>query len=118
MTLRRVSVWALAVVLTVEFCIAGLAKFAASADWARMFLQWGYPAWCRPVVGVAEIIGGIALLVPAARRWACLVLLCIMIGAGATRFLNGPPSQVVLPVALGVMLGLLGWTSRRADRSR
>ena len=118
MTLKRAGVWALAVILTLEFVVAGLAKYAASAVWARLFLQWGYPAWCRPVVGAAEIICGAALLVPVTRRYAGVVLIAIMFGAAVTRVLNGPPSQAILPVALGAMVGLLLWLSPATSSSK
>jgi putative oxidoreductase len=117
MTLKRLSVWVLAALLSLEFCLAGLAKFGASSDWPRMFLQWGFPAWCRPVVGAAEVVCGLALLVPRARKWACLALLCIMVGATATRLVHGEPRGMILPVVLSALVGLLGWFSVTAHRA-
>jgi uncharacterized membrane protein YphA (DoxX/SURF4 family) len=119
MNLKRVAVSVLAALLGIEFCIAGLATFAASSDWPRMFLQWGFPAWFRPVVGAAEVVCGLALCVTRVRPWACSVLLCIMAGAAATHVLHGEPRRMILPVVLFALVGLLGWgsvTPRRRSR--
>jgi uncharacterized membrane protein YphA (DoxX/SURF4 family) len=120
MNLKRLGVLVLAALLAVEFCIAGLSKFGASSDWPRMFLQWGFPAWFRPIVGVAEVLGGAALFVTRARPWACSALLCIMAGAATTHLVHGEPRRMILPVVLCALLGLLGWGSvalRRPNRA-
>ena len=108
MKVKRLGVWALTAVLGIEFCVAGLAKFVPSSAWPRMFLQWGFPPWVRPVIGVTEVVCGVALFVPRARRPACAVLLCIMAGAAVTHLVHGELGRLLLPVALAVMLGLLG----------
>ncbi len=108
MTLKRLGVWVLTALVGIEFCVAGLAKFVPSSAWPRMFLQWGFPPWVRPVIGVTEVVCGVALFVPRARRPACAVLLCVMAGAAVTHLVHGEPRRVILPVVLSVMLGLLG----------
>lgn len=113
MNLKRLGVWVLAALLGIEFCLAGFSKFMASSEWPRMFLQWGFPPWFRPVVGIAEILCGVALLVARARRWACAALLCIMVGAAATHLLHEDPRRAILPVVLFALVGLLGWATPR-----
>jgi putative oxidoreductase len=111
MNLKRLGVWVLAGLLGIEFCVAGLSKFGASSDWPRMFFQWGFPAWFRPVIGAAEVFCGLALFVPRVRPWACSALLCIMAGATATHLVHGEPRRMILPVVLCAFVGLLGWVS-------
>jgi len=109
MNVKRLGVRVLTALLGIEFCIAGLSKFGASSGWPRMFLQWGFPPWFRPVVGVTEVLCGVALFVARARLAACAGLLCIMAGAAATHLIHGEPRRVILPVVLSALLGLLGW---------
>jgi uncharacterized membrane protein YphA (DoxX/SURF4 family) len=116
MKAKRLAVWVLTAMLGIEFCLAGLTKFGASSAWPRMFLQWGFPPWFRPVVAVTEILCGVALFVPRARRPACAVLLSIMAGAAATHLTHGEPRRVILNVVLSGLLVLLGWCSAAIQR--
>lgn len=111
MNLKRLGVWMLAALLSIEFCLAGMSKFGASSNWPHMFLQWGFPVWFRPIVGVAEVLCGGALLVARVRPLACSALLCIMAGAAATHLVHGEARRLLLPVVLGALLGLLRWGS-------
>src|SRR2546425_998126 len=107
MNFKRVAVWVLALVLAVEFTLAGASKLTPSSAWSRMFLEWGYPSWFRFLVGATEVVSGLALLVPRARLWACGVLLAVMAGAAATHLVHEQPRRVILNVALSALLGLL-----------
>jgi len=117
MNLKRAAIWIVAVLLAVEFTLAGALKFSPSSAWVRMLLAWGYPSWFRIAVGATEIIGGLALLVPRARLWACGVLLALMAGAAATHLLHGEPRRVILNAAIAALLGLLMLVRLRGSRS-
>ena len=107
MRLKRVAVWIVALLLAVEFTVAGASKFLPASGWSRMFAGWGFPSWSRLLIGATEVTCALALLVPRARLWACGVLLAIMAGAAATHLLHGEPRRVILNVALSALLGLL-----------
>lgn len=115
---RRLGVWVLTALLSLEFCLAGLSKFGVASDWSRMFAQWGFPAWFRPVVGVAEVLGGSALWVARVRPLACTALLCIMAGAAATHLIHGETRRLMLPAVLSALLGLLWWGSVKLGQVR
>jgi putative oxidoreductase len=104
MKLKRIATWALAVVLALEFCLAGAAKFPASSGWIRMFAAWGYPSWARQAIGAIEVLCGIALLVPRARRPACAALLAVMAGAAVTHLTHGEPRRIVFNILLAALL--------------
>ena len=42
---------------------------------------WGYPAWFRTFIGVAEIGGGLLLVLPRTAPYAAAALITIMLGA-------------------------------------
>jgi len=113
MTIKRAGVWVLVVLLAAEFIAAGARKFAPGSSWSHMFLAWGYPPWFRFVVGAVEVLSGLALFVPQARRGAIGVLLAIMAGAVATHLLHGEPRRLILNAILCLLLGLLFLLQRR-----
>ncbi len=114
MDVKRLGMRLLTTLLGVEFCLTGLSKFRPSSAWPRMFSQWGFPPWFLPVVGVTEVLCGVALFAPRTRRPACVVLLGLMAGAITTHLVHGEPRRLILPVVLSALLGLLGWRSVRS----
>lgn len=108
-TVLRALVWTITILLALVFVMVGFSKFAgqSSVRWAERFLHWGYPAALRYVVGALEIIGGIALALPAATRPAAGALMVIMAGACYTHLSHGEPLRIVPALVLGAFLILL-----------
>ena len=86
--LGRVALWVCQAALALMFLGAGGAKFVRPM-WPRMFERWGYPDHFYLIVGAVEVAAGLALLVPQLASPASLVLIVIMIGAGATHAMHG-----------------------------
>src|SRR5438270_11898094 len=108
MNAKRTGLWILVIALAAEFTIAGISKFGDHSVWARMFSAWGFPYWLRPLVGSIEVGCGVGLLVPRARRWACLPLLCVMSGAILTQLIYGGAGRSILPLVLFLLLAFIG----------
>jgi uncharacterized membrane protein YphA (DoxX/SURF4 family) len=66
------------------------------------FMQIG---WLMPLVGIAEIIGGILMIIPKTRALGAIVCLPVMIGILLTNIYQAPSG---LPLVL-VMLAILVW---------
>jgi|SRR6476469_2942973 len=66
------------------------------------FMQIG---WLMPLVGIAEIIGGILMIIPKTRALGAIVCLPVMIGILLTNIYHAPSG---LPLVL-VMLAILVW---------
>ncbi len=62
-------------------------------------------AWLMPLVGFAEVLGGLLLLFPRTRALGVLVVLPVMTGVLLTHIFVAPEG---LPVAL-VIWAILGW---------
>ena len=72
-------VWALSVLLACVFLLAGIPKITGSAPiWLQAAAMRGFPAWLRIVVGVVEVISGVALLIPGVAIYAALGLAVLM----------------------------------------
>ena len=107
---RNVIAWVLQIVLALAFIKAGYDKFANLDRTVGFFSGMGLPGWMAHVIGGAEILGGIGLLIPATVRPAALGLVLVMAGAlvmHATKIpggIGGGGFALVLLVGLGVLL--------------
>jgi putative oxidoreductase len=102
-------VWALSVLLTCVFLLAGIPKITGSAPlWLQAAAMRGFPAWIRVVVGVVEVVSAIALLIPGVAIYAALGLALLMIPAAITQQMSGEPG-VAIPLVLLVLLLTVAW---------
>src|SRR5213592_4448394 len=82
---RGLAIWIATILLALVFVLVGSSKLAgpSAVRWAARF------------VGMLEIVAGIALLVPRARRPAAAVIVATMIGALMTHLVHGEFSRVI-----------------------
>ena len=99
---RKVS-WILSIFLAFVFAAIGTSKLVgpSSVHWAQRFLRWGYPTGSHYVIGILEIVAGIAIVIPRWRKMAAATLMIIMAGALCTHVLHGEWARVIPPVFLG-----------------
>lgn len=88
----------------VVFVLAGLVKFIKPEAQKEMFSP--YPDFFMPLIGLLEIIGGLALLGNRLVRWAALGLAVIMVGAVITQFMIGGGPKAI-PAIVFLVLTLL-----------
>jgi uncharacterized membrane protein YphA (DoxX/SURF4 family) len=116
MTIRlpRAAVWTCAVVLGAVFVLIGLSKVTgpSAVRWGERFAQWGYPGSTRHLIGLAEMLGGLSLLIPISRRAGAAILAVIMMGALVTHAVSGEFPRLIPPLVLGG-LALLLYASRK-----
>jgi putative oxidoreductase len=101
--LPKAVIWACAIFLAVAFVISGFLKLEGSSAirWSERFVHWGYPANAHYVVGLLEIAGGLAVLIPKWRRAAAGILVALMIGALVTHAVNAELPRLIPPLVLG-----------------
>ena len=76
-----VIVWLLSAFEALSMVGVGVAKFMNWTQWSGWFEGWGYGAWFTAVIGVAEILGGIGVLIPRLAAYAASGLVVVMAGA-------------------------------------
>ncbi len=103
--------WIVAVLLAITFVGSGLPKLMGAAGMGARFEAWGYPAAFSYVVGLAELAGGILVLVPRFARGGSLLLSLVMAGAVFTHLRTGIGSPT-FAAALLVMSAALVWLTR------
>lgn len=80
-SVRNIIAWILQVILAILFIKAGFDKLSNLDGTTKMFVGLGLPSVLAVVVGGAELLGGIGLLIPRTVRPAAIGLIIIMIGA-------------------------------------
>lgn len=110
---KTIAVWVLSALLTLLFLFAGGQKILGAAEPTEHFAQWGYPTWFRVLIGLIEVGGGLALLVPSVAFYAAGALGAVMIGAIYTHLTRAAPGIPVPIVCLLVLVFIA--LSRRAD---
>ncbi len=101
---KNAALWALKVVLAAVFLLFGIQKLLGGTTWVQLFAMAGYPEWFRTVVGIIEVVGGIALLIPGLAAYAAIALAVVMFGATFTQLVSGGGWDALASLALLVAL--------------
>ncbi len=99
-----ISVWLAVLATSAVFIAAALAKL--DGGWIGRFEEWGYRPNFAVAIGVLELIGAVALLIPWTSAWAALGLMVIMFGALWTHVSEADWISASVPASL---IGLLGF---------
>ena len=119
-SVRNIIAWILQALLAASFIWGGSQKLLHLDSTMGMFGQLGLPGWFGGFIGVAELLGGIGLLVPRTVRPAAMGLIIIMIGAifmHATKIPGGLANGVPAIVSLLLLVVVLVLRSRTAART-
>jgi len=115
-TTARRSVWTLQILLAAFFLVAAAGpKLVGQAYAVEIFDAIGIGQWFRLFVGLVELAGAIALLIPRLAGLAALGLVATMVGAAFTQLLVlGTPVLALTPLLLCALNGVVAWV-RRAE---
>lgn len=111
-------VWAISIVAAAMFLIAGLPKiFGLPAIGLQAAAMTDFPGWIRVIVGIVEVAGAIALLVPSTATFASLALAVLMIPAALTQYALRQPG-IWVPLLMLALLVAAAWrrNAARVDR--
>jgi ubiquinone/menaquinone biosynthesis C-methylase UbiE/uncharacterized membrane protein YphA (DoxX/SURF4 family) len=113
MVATHVASWLVRIMLALVFTGAALFKLSAASDAVQTFETLGVGQGARVLVGVAELLGAVGLLVPPLATPAALGLAGIMVGAVASHLLVLGPSAAPAFVCLVACL-FVAWQERSA----
>lgn len=104
-----IVIWILSVLLAAVFATTGVSKLVGVEPIGLQAASMvGFPQWIRVVVGIVELAGATALLIPPIASIAAALLALLMIPATITQWISGEPG-VFVPVLLLVLLLLVAW---------
>ncbi len=116
------GLWGVQVLLALTFLGAGLMKIVKTAEQLAASQAWVphfSPLMVRGI-GVLEVLGAIALIVPSASRimpkltvYAAIGLALLMLGAAGTHVMIGEGAMAVAPLILAVLCVLVAWGRTR-----
>jgi uncharacterized membrane protein YphA (DoxX/SURF4 family) len=112
---------ALSWLLALSFVVGAVTKFLPGDSffgppYSEKFVDWGYPAWFRFVVGSGEFLGAVLLVLLRRRFLGAALLGVILIGAVVTHIANQDPltESVAAPVVLA-LTGMVASATRPRD---
>ena len=120
-----VTLWVIQVLLAALFLFAGGVKLVLPLEALKGPVE--FPGLFLRFIGVAEVLGGLGLVLPGLLRirteltpLAAAGLTIIMIGATATVMSTGDLAPGLFPLAVGVLTAFVAygrWRMEQADRS-
>jgi uncharacterized membrane protein YphA (DoxX/SURF4 family) len=95
---------ALASVLGVAHLVFGVTKLVAIPTLVEQFRAWQLPPWMMTFVGVAQVLGGVGLLIRNLRLPSSFAMGLVMIGATVTVLATGREAfNAPLTIALALL---------------
>ncbi|SMF29178.1 DoxX family protein [Streptomyces sp. Amel2xC10] len=112
----RIALRSVQVLLALFFAFASaLPKLVAHPSAAESFERIGWGSGGMYVVGVLELAGAIALLVPVLQSVAATALVGLMVGAFVVQVTVFDGENAATPLVLLVPLALIAWARRSAN---
>ena len=114
----KIVLWILQVLLAVAFIAAGAMKLAQPLDALAVSLPWtaDVPGALVRFIGVAEVLGGLGLVLPAATRIlprltpiAAAALAIDMVLATLFHLVRGEAMMAPITLLLAVLLAFVAW---------
>lgn len=114
----RVAGTVLRSLLAAVFLVAGAMKLAGTEFEVSGFRRFEYDLWLMYAVGVAQVLGGAALLFRGYAALGAGLLALIMVGAVASHLRAGDPPAMALPaLILFLLLAFVAYAQRRRLRA-
>ena len=107
-----ITIWVLRIVVAALFLFAAVLKLAGAQMEVDAFNIVGLGQWFRYVTGILEVIGGVAVLVPAVSAFGAVLLLIVDIGAFIAQ-ITRLHMDWIHTIVIGAVLVVLIYLQRR-----
>lgn len=117
----KVIYWIVTGIMSAFMLMASVPDVLRVPDAIAMFTHLGYPAYLLPFIGVAKILGVVAVLVPGFPRlkeWAYAGLVIDLVGALYSHLSVSDPPSVWIFAIIGLILVLGSYVSYRSRLNR
>ena len=107
------TLYIMCALLAIPLGFSGIQKLGGMQSWIDQFRAFGYPIWFMYVIGVLQVLSAVGLWLPTTRKWAVLVILIIMLGAGLSNVRAGQYTFVMTNIVLfALAIAILSQSSR------
>ncbi len=110
---HTILLWVVSSLLALLFLNASFGKLVSHPNVLAMFRHYGYPDRFHSVVGIMELVGAVALLVPRVAAYGAVLLAVVMMGACGTHLKSGEMTRAAFTAVLVVLLGAIAYMRRR-----
>jgi uncharacterized membrane protein YphA (DoxX/SURF4 family) len=103
----KVTYWVVTGLLALSALFAGVNYLSGSQQTVQTFAHLGYPQQLRVLLGIAKLLGGIALIVPGLptlREWAYAGFTFAWIAAAVAHYLAKDGALAFFPLVLLILL--------------
>jgi uncharacterized membrane protein len=123
---QKTTYWLASAVLAAALTATGIQQLlrveavgASAPPFAWGIRQLGYPVYVLTILGSWKLLGSVALLVPKfplVKEWAYAGIFFLLTGALFSHFASGDPWGEFIPATFLLVLTILSWYFRPADR--
>ena len=103
-----IALWVLRVLLGAAFLMAAYMKLSGNPQMVAEFDTVGLGQWFRYATGLLELVGGVAILIPALSVLGAGLLLCVDVGAFVAQ-VGVLHMDWIHCVVIGALLGAVIW---------
>ncbi|UWX61762.1 DoxX family protein [Chryseobacterium oranimense] len=116
---NRIIYWVFTLWMALGMVSTAIVQLMKNKDELANFTNLGYPAYLMTIIGVWKILGVIAVLIPRfplLKEWAYAGFFFVMSGALVSHIIVGDTAGRTLPALLLLVLVIISWYFRPADR--
>lgn len=116
---NKIIYWAATLWLALGMLSTAIVQLIKMDEEAQNFTNLGYPLYLMTLLGIWKILGVIAILIPKfplLKEWAYAGFFFTMSGALFSHIINGDDAITLFGPALLLVLTVLSWYYRPADR--
>jgi VIT1/CCC1 family predicted Fe2+/Mn2+ transporter len=111
--------WVATLWLALGMVSTGIVQLLQMQEEVDKMNHLGYPAYVMTIIGVWKMLGVVAVLAPKfplLKEWAYAGFFFAMTGAATSHIIAGNPLREIFPSILLLILTLISWYFRPADR--
>ncbi len=116
---NKIIYWIATAWLALGLVSTGIVQLMKMEKDVQMMLKLGYPLYVLTILGIWKLLGAIAILLPKfpfVKEWAYAGCFFTTTGAILSHLASGGPVTETLPALLLLVLTILSWYFRPADR--
>ncbi|KMQ58910.1 DoxX-like family protein [Chryseobacterium sp. BLS98] len=116
---NKIIYWIFTLWMALGMVSTAIVQLMKNKDELANFTNLGYPSYLMTIIGVWKILGVIAVLIPKfplLKEWAYAGFFFVMSGALVSHIIVGDTAGRTLPALLLLVLVVISWYFRPADR--
>ncbi len=110
---QKITYYVLLSLISALFLFSGYDKLSGDPMAVSGFAQAGLPIWFMYMIGIGEVLGAIGLWIRPLFRYAYEGLFIVLVGAVGTTFAFVSPAMAILPLVVGILLGVVVWLHKK-----